>query len=176
MFLFLVVLLILAAIGCITVACGIKKRSVRQQKEIVDEWSREVNALCLVTEKAAKQELPLASKTLYDAGIWFDIATKKLHLPENVFWSLGAKNSARTLVTIFKACIKENINNDEPENSANNQRIINACIEGFIKALVSRARTDPKEALGVMNILAGSGQSPEDSIHKLLLSPKPDPK
>ena len=172
--LYVVWVAIVGIIGCVAVVRGVKKRNIRQQKKAMEEWNRKVNALCLVTEQAAIEELALAGKTLHVAGMWFDIKSAEFHLPD-VFWSLDQKNIARTLITVLKACIKDYKNNAEPEDSSNNQQVINACIQGLIKVLTSRARIDPGGALGVMRILSSPGQSPEDSINSLLRS-KPAPR
>ena len=161
-------------IGCIAVEYGIKKRNIRQKQNAIDEWNRRVNALREVTEQAATEVLTLAGKTLRLSGMWFDVEARELHLPD-VFWGLGPRSTAKALVTIFKVCVRENMLDDEPENSENNQKVINACIQGLMKALTSRARTDPKETLEVMHHLVAPGKSAEDSIHNLL-STKPSPK
>ena len=171
-----VVLILGVVLGIsIMVIDNIKKRKIQQKQNAIDEWNRRVNALREVTEQAAKEDLALAGETLRLYGMWFDIAARELYVPD-VFWGLGPRSTTKALVTIFKACVGDHMINHEAEGSRSKQDVTKACTEGIMKALISRATIDPKEALEVMNLLASPGQSAEDSIHNLLLSPKLAPK
>lgn len=158
---------IVVIIGVIMAVRRIKQRNAQQRKKDLDEWFQKADALRLATEKAAIEDLTLASRTLRLNGMWFDMETNELHLPD-VFWTLDPKNVARTLTTIFKAYVRDHINSTEPEDSCSNQRVIDACIQGLIEVLKSRVQADPKGTLEVINFLVSPGQSPEDSIRSLL--------
>ena len=144
---------IVVILGVIMAVRRTKQRNIRQKQNAIDDWNRRVNALREVTEQAAKEDLALAGETLRLNGMRFDIAARELYVPD-VFWGLGPRSTTKALVTIFKACVGDHMINHEAEGSRSKQDVTKACTEGIMKALISRATIDPKEALEVMNLLA----------------------